>query len=485
MSGIMRRLFPTLFGSEAAEDQGARSFDRSTATPSRDEGQRGQGVERQVVPGYRTQYTDSDGKAGKVQLVVGFDFGTAFTKVVIAEQRRAYAVPLNVEATGGRSYLLPAVLAIGDEQQVYLGNKPGVRHYSDLKMRILDGDTSEESQVLVAAFMAMVLRRARAWFMTNHRMIYKNHELDWYVNVGLPTEHYHDERLTETYRSIANAAWLASTQAGTLHLQVVRDCLADDSGSIGEDAIGLFPEFVAQITGYVRSPMRRPDLHLLMDVGAGTVDVAVFNVHKKDGEDVFPVFAKSVGNLGVHFLHKRRAAATGKVDHPFTEGVPDEELARHLGIGIERLRKIDGPFRTDVYMQVRGDVLEARRKYPLSRHWDSGIPFFLCGGGANVELYSQLAGGMIRDANPCRLVRTFLQKPDRLVAEGLDEGTYDRLSVAYGLSFNQYDIGEIVRSHQIEDVVPASASSTCRRCNGTGGMYANSCTACGGRGWID
>lgn len=445
------------------------------------------GAEMRSFPGHHTQYADSNRSSGKIQLVVGFDFGTAFAKVVVAERRRAYAVPFKgLVARDGNPCLLPASLSVDEEGRVYLGHVAGTRHCSDLKMRILDGDTSDGSVVLVGSFIALVLQRARAWFMSAHRKTYKNYELDWYINVGLPTEHYHDKSLTSVYRRITNAAWLASTREEPLYLDAVMECLADDAESIGEDAIGLFPEFVAQVTGYVRSAKRKPDLHLLMDVGAGTVDVAVFNVHKRDGEDVFPIFAKSVESLGVHYLHRHRIGEAAKGDRPFEEGVRDEDLARSLGIGTAELKAIDKSFRNAVFEQVRRDVAEARRKYPLSRHWDNGVPFFLCGGGANVELYRRLAMGMIQDGNPCRLTRTYLQKPDRLVVDGFTDGDYDRLSVAYGLSFDQFDLGEIERPDEIEDVSGSAGGSTaCPKCGGTGGAYANSCSACGGAGWVE
>lgn len=444
------------------------------------------GAGTEQFPGHHTQYGNSNRSSGKIQLVVGFDFGTAFAKVVVAERRRAYAVPFEgLEADGGSTYLLPANLSVDDEGRVHLGHVPGARHYSDLKMRILDGDNSDDSVALVTAFIALALQRVRAWFMGTHRKTYKNYEIDWYINVGLPTEHYHDDRLTSDYRWITNAAWLASTREEALDIDAVLECLADDAGSIGEHAIGLFPEFVAQVTGYVRSSRRKPDLHLLMDVGAGTVDVAIFNVHKRDGEDVFPIFAKSVETRGVLFLHRHRITSTAKNTHPFEEGLRDEDLARSLGIDMAKLRSIDRSFRNAVFEQVQRDVAEAKRKYPLSRHWDDGVPFFLCGGGANVELYSSLAEGMIRDGNPCRLVRAYLQKPGRLDVDGFTDGDYDRLSVAYGLSFDPFDLGEIERSDEIEDMDGGlGGPMACSKCRGTGGGYANSCSTCGGTGWI-
>ena len=46
--------------------------------------------------------------------------------------------------------------------------------------------------------------------MNTHEKIYENRNLDWYVNVGLPTESYHDEKLVTEYRIIVMAAWALS-----------------------------------------------------------------------------------------------------------------------------------------------------------------------------------------------------------------------------------------------------------------------------------
>lgn len=446
------------------------------------------GRSNRPIPGYLTQYPDSNESSGKLQLVIGFDFGTEYTKVVIGERRRAYAVPFpGFVRKGGNPYLLPGILAVGNGQRMQLGEQAGARSVMGLKMRILNRDTGDETITLTASFMALVLQHVRAWFLNAHSQTYRNYKLDWYINVGLPTEHYHDDDLAMFYRQVVSAAWLASIQEMPLDLDTVASCLADNSRSIGEHAIGLFPEFVAQINGYVRSPLRKPDLHLLVDVGAGTVDVAVFNVHKRDGEDVFPIFAKSVEHRGVQFLHRHRVEGVNVASnykYSFKENVSDKEVASLLGLSIAELRAIDNPFIEGIFNQIWRDIKVTKGRYPLSRHWDDGLPFFLCGGGANVELYTDLAERMERDKAPCRLIRMHLPKPDRLVAEGITENSYDRLSVAYGLSFDQLDIGEIVRSDEIDDSNPSRDSAICPRCRGSGGWMANSCEACGGRGWL-
>ena len=43
-----------------------------------------------------------------------------------------------------------------------------------------------------------------------------------------------------------------------------------------DDRISAFPEFSAQVTGYVQSPSRQEGLHATADVGGGTLDVTIF-----------------------------------------------------------------------------------------------------------------------------------------------------------------------------------------------------------------
>lgn len=445
------------------------------------------------VPAYCTQYPGPIDGRETIQLVIGLDFGTAYTKVVIGERRRAYAVPFPELCHNGNPYLLPGVLTVAEDGRVRLGANDSGRRVSNLKMRILDGDTGDETLSIAVSFIALVLQHARGWFMNTHRQTYERYNLDWNVNVGLPTAHYQDEPLADFYRQIVMAAWHASTRTEPLDIDAACNSFADDEGVLAQHAVGTFPEFAAQINGYVRSPMRRSDLHLLMDVGAGTVDVAMFNVHQKDGDDVFPVFAGIVKHLGVRMLLKHRVEKAGRDradrDTRHIEDVPDVYAARALGVTIDELRMVDKPFRAAVFAQVRNVVRLTKPKYPRSPHWREGVPFFLCGGGAHAELYARLAELMAQDSAPCPLVRLELPRPDRLVADRIDDADYDRLSVAYGLSFDQFEVGQIVLPNNIEDLEGQSElghvrGAQCPACNGSGGYMANSCGQCGGSGWI-
>lgn len=413
---------------------------------------------RDRIPGWKAQFQELGPDAPRRQFVIGLDFGTAYTKVVIGEATKAYAVPFPGQFEGENPYLLPGILSLSEGGCARLGATGDGRTYSELKMRLLDGDTGDETIVLIATFLAIVLKGAREWFFNNLQGEYQQFRCDWCVNVGLPTHQYHDEDLKSFYRDIIKAAWLASLKKGPVTIDCIEDCFADSNGSLGDEAIGLFPEFVAQVNSYVKSHLRQPDLHLLVDVGAGTVDIAAFIVHENEQGDMFPIQAKSVSKRGVNFLPE------------------DPEMQKQFAVNLRR--------------QVKSDIdFVKKHKYP--QYWDldraNVLPFFLCGGGSYVDFYRRLADGMVEKSFPCALRRMELPRPQRLVAPYLPQGESHRLSVAYGLSFDAYDIGQIVPER--EEPVDGnregqSGFATCPRCHGSGGARGNDCRSCGGQGWL-
>lgn len=259
--------------------------------------------------GRRTQF-DGTEHADTLDLVIGLDFGTAFTKVIIGESRARYAVPFEQRVAIPNPYLLPGVLTIAADGECHLGEVADAQaYYSDLKFSLLAQDRTVERCALVAAYLALVLRHVRAWFQANLGDVYGRNRINWLVNVGLPSDPWHDRRLKELYKQIAWAAWELSVAAEKVTLDGARAAYktypnrnVDGESLRSPEQISVIPEVIAQIASYVRSPRREDDLHLLVDIGAGTVDVTTFNVHSDKGDDVYPIFAAKVLRLGTHFL---------------------------------------------------------------------------------------------------------------------------------------------------------------------------------------
>lgn len=110
---------------------------------------------------------------------------------------------------------------------------------------------------------------------------------------------------------------------------------------------------------------------------------------------------------------------------------------------------------------------------------------FLCGGGANCDLFKEIFDSESEKLAEFPIKITKLPKPDQLVAQGVSESDYDRISVAYGLSFDPFDIGEIIKKNEVDDIrtqSPPLKGTKCPKCEGTGGPY-QSCAVCGGSGF--
>lgn len=425
---------------------------------------------KRLIPG-ALQYPDSHKGLPWQQLLIGLDFGTAFTKVVIGESRVRYAVPFGSE--GGQSSICqPCILYLDGKGSGSL--KPGAgasEKISNLKMSLISGDSDQLQKTYIVVFLALVLRHARTWLLTEQRQVYQGKYIDWHVNIGLPTEKFHDEEMVHIYQSMVRAAWFLSTGEDSIRLSDAADCLKmvhqgaaasvqifeDEERGIHPDKVSCFPEFVAQVAGYVRSPRRRSDLHLLVDIGAGTVDVTIFNIHKNQDEDVFPIFAKGVKPLGAAYLLRHRFKKLNvNVEVDATLRVPDnEDFVEMYGISGEQLGLIDEDFRRAFHVLVAEQLRQVKlKRYRNSQQWAEGIPCFLCGGGRVIELYNGVLDRLQAPDFPFRISLDHLPLPDDLQGAEFSAGDFHRLLVAYGLSIDPFDIGKIIKAQDIVDDDP-------------------------------
>lgn len=440
------RLMRRLFGDKALS---TNTGDKSNKAPS-------SSADNQAND-WQTQFSNET-FAERRQVIIGLDFGTAFTKVVIGDVARAYAVPFSCYNSEDNPFLLPGVFSEEACGKISLGAHPGTRVHDNLKMPLLDGDKGRLTQLKIVAFLALVLRHSRKWFLDHHEGTFGRSTLEWCVNIGMPTAQYHDVGLTEFYKRIVGIAWASSITPGDLSLRIIEEKTDSVKADVARIDVAMIPEFVAQVNSYVKSPLRQRDLHLLIDVGAGTLDVVAFIVHENESGDVFPILAKSVTKFGVQFL-------------------PESQNDRVF-------------FRRDIFREIRL-ITEFVKKNKYGAYFDrnrkNSLPFFLTGGGSNMEFYSSIARTMVNRETPCPAVRLMLPVPDRLIANGLPPDQYHRLSVAYGLSFDAFDIGQIVLEHEVADLPHESLTSDyqiCPTCGGSGGNYNSSCSKCGGSGWV-
>lgn len=417
------------------------------------------------------------------ELVLGLDFGTSTVKAVIGDSSigrhgRSFAVPFRKDQ-GLASYLLPCRLY---QRNGVFSLKKGGRVHSDLKLGLLANDTSVECQQRVVAFLALVIRQARAWLFTQHASIYKSSNIVWKLSVGLPSESHFASREAPLFELLGTAAWiLAGSTATTLDVPAVASALsrahhlqAGDTPSSHEDVeVSVIPEIAAQIYGYVASEQfdrDAPNDFMMVDVGAGTVDVSLFHVKPgRGGKWDFEFYTTVVKPYGAINLHRHRLDWWGiaiQKDYPELGGlisaIADGRKVSDIQAGLPaRLEDyftdstvafmnpddhVDTAFFKKVFGQVFHDGYWKASTGYLTRDELNNIPVYLCGGGSRHSLYQKLTQANSHHSfySWMRVSFRTLNKPSNLDAPGLSRLDFDRLSVAYGLSF--LDVGKVVKA---------------------------------------
>lgn len=413
---------------------------------------------------------------GPIDLVVGLDFGTSSTKVMI---RSPYAyggrvVPVALGHSKKCPFLLPTVLYQGARGSLSTTKRSSHAEHSALKLALMNEFEDPEVQARAAAYLALVVRKTKAWFDKCEMSNYARAKIRWSVNLGVPAETFDDEVICRTFREVLEAGWVLGESSEKLTIKTASNTIRkvrSGDGVSGVD-IGVVPEVAAAVRSYATSMARKNGLHLVIDVGAGTLDVCGFILHTKDEEDVYPILKASVTPHGAFVLHQtrmdaadlrgaarqRRAIACQDLD----AHVPDDLsfYARKGSKTREQVEVADSEFQRTVANAIMEVVMPLKKcRYPLSRCWEEGLPTFLCGGASHMEFYRNAVAVASE-----RLYRTTgrrarflthylasLECQGMSTDVGIPDAQFRRLVVAAGLSYPIDDIGKIRPESTIQD----------------------------------
>lgn len=427
-------------------------------------------------------------------IVIGFDFGTSSSKVIIRDSVRqtAYAVPFNSPDCHGNSYLIPTRLFINEDGYISLSH--GEHCCGSIKSRLMDDPDQKIFSVsnimqtitvseVAAGYMALVIRHARDWFLEQTNPIYKKTEIKWHINLGVPSKNYDDSAKRKSFQAIAMASWRISQLSSEVNITEVKKIFHEareyiDATEINteefkslwlhHDFVNTHPEVIMEIVGYARSPLRANGLYLIVDIGATTLDAAMFRIHTKDGEDSYPLLATCVERLGTMMLHNKRVQAVkismeralleiNAVDS--TSHLPDPcHYAIHAHD--KDIPDNDKSFFAECSKMIGKTIKDTKQwRDPNSSTWRTELPVFICGGGGRLTLYrnmiKELGSNLVNSWDGFRgFIIKEIPKPERqqLDAPDLSDKEYDRLAVAYGLSFTSDEIGEVIPESKIDDI---------------------------------
>ena len=413
-----------------------------------------------------------ESSANTTELVMGIDFGTSNTKLIIQEQGtgRSWAIPFSQEGTD--KYLLSSHIYYSNNEYSLKGQEQD--RLGNLKLPLVLGAYDQTSLINIVAFLVLVIKHSREWFLVNAADSFSGFSFEWLYHIGMPASNLEDQALRMTYKKLLGCAVDISIEDSNIlskdsvesKLDMINNGVVDRYSA--GDSIGVFSELQSQLEGYVRSDSwsNKKIKFLLIDVGGGTVDVAIVNVTDNQSglknynclkSVVAPMGAKLLHQIRLKWIHNNISSGEGFL----------ENLVRDLDLAVAREDRIvvlpdmvreyisdavwpDRGVDEIFYEEFRELVFDkiiyfVKQKMDTEPNQWMDLQVVLCGGGALHCFYNKILN--YKNFRP-----VYMLKPSSLIGSDLHEDEYHRLSVAYGLSFGDQgshvpssDIGEMKR----------------------------------------
>ncbi len=444
---------------------------------------------------------------------IGLDFGTSSVKVVVGDEEieKAFAVPF-FEGTGIDAFLLPSRVWLTEKG--YSLNEGG-KAFRDLKVRLMGNSCTQDYIYATTAFLALVIRHVKTWFLDEHYEIYRDTYILWKLTLGLPAKDYEQNKLLKVYKKIGQASWWLSINCNDVisRNKVIKICtylykkpidnfeVLEELNDVDFDVV---PELSAQVFGFLQSSRFDPkarNYYMLIDVGAGTVDSTVFYVKRERGKKYsFGFFANCVESNGVANLHKYRldwihsnASKDGilmdlkkyvgdmEVSADSTTGIPENLNQYFENVTFTFHTQRQSPdsmfYRERLIHQVLSKTFKKAIQF-LPRDHVVGMPLFLCGGGSRMKYYKKIENSLNSEhsASWVKFRPQQFAVPSALQAPGVTKDDFDRLSVAFGLSYVK--VGRSIPITPYTPVVTKTTTSP-KKCGGCGAIYGRGRCTCG------
>jgi hypothetical protein len=357
-----------------------------------------------------------------VEIIIGIDYGTRFTKVAIGREGQEPVVWKGL----GRTALIPSIVHITTRGDVWPwpeGAPAGAIKIEYLKMllakprdsifdlpsSILVGQKRENViKALAALFLSEIIRRART--SEREKPHLRTANIRWLVNVGVPVEHF-DAPERDVFQEVASVAFQWSeTPPDDFKVATLARAFQDEATTIDRDTTpaSVFPELVGALSEYIRDPNRPEGLFYgFCDIGGGTIDGAIFRLHRSSGLPRLAILSASVAPYGIAAVARGMAgelngglpaphnssALSSQIETLLTEKQPLPVMSQEPAARF--FKKHDAEVRTNIQKFLRRVVNEARMKRNVNGFTfadpctgeEIELRFFLAGGGAESGWY--------------------------------------------------------------------------------------------------
>jgi hypothetical protein len=422
---------------------------------------------------------------GRYLLVLGFDYGTSATKLVLREDTQGIAAVVTNEQG---HYLFPSVIGYQDRDLYAPLCDPCPHPITFLKMRApewaagasgVGADASAGLSAWLEEGRAANVRTLLVWNFAYYvavAMDFIRCRSPWpdfdetrdilFINIGVPIEQYESVTMKTLYleslcMAYALAPCCSNLKSGNCRIDLAELEKATDSlqssADNKRDLVSVYPEVAAGVQSVMRSPTVCDGLYATFDIGAGTLDMNAFRRHTAQGVLDLTVHPNQLNYYAAQVSEYGIGRLFGQLNRHTFEEFPHIVSALPAGIGYKPLSS------EEFYSGVRSDIgnlfrsaLDRQPNHGNQRGrktWDA-CRVYTWGGGSYIDTYKiQLTEILKSYICPPELIQ--LPPPDSLQAPS--EADFNRLAIAYGLSFPTANLEEIRLPKGISILVSESA----------------------------
>jgi hypothetical protein len=366
---------------------------------------------------------------------VGIDFGTSSSKIAVrdVDLGMSYLIPLRPERRGCDQYLFPSTVLIR-EGRLYFGEEsagPESTLLRSFKICVACGGGAFAQTSCDATFRSCsgspgVLKldgddviaadRVAAWYLgylmnlaenTARRHFGDEVELVLTFNSAVPINHLEQGKVRRAFeRAVLVAHAIRAEMSQGIELQRAR-ALTDDAESLStlpdeaDRQAFILAEPLASVISYIRSPLADEGFHCIVDIGAGTTDVAFFkrwtvagdpkvafyycDNHLVGGDDVDYALARHLNDIQPGRSISELVTLARSAKEAYSNGGGDFETGDPgTVLGAEELKNLVAPIRRKVVDGCRETWRDAYRKERKETAWKQ-YDVFVIGGSARFQ----------------------------------------------------------------------------------------------------
>lgn len=288
------------------------------------------------------------------------------------------------------------------------------------------------------------------------------------INMAVPVADADHEGVNQVFDRVLRMAWVLADEfpghpdQSLLEIaSAIKYMRSESESERVREACLLYPEVSANVQGFVRSKNSRTGLYLFSDTGAGTVDQSVFLFARPSGSESLTYLHAEVLPLGSSLIEQRAAKHEGDMKWGSLERLRKLKEENGQSSGLAKARK-------SIQKELAKGTIKSiacSKKKLINRNQINRITVIFGGGGnckspyetGVMEMYNHALFRNEEIENRKRNRDRFdvgMPTPRDLQLQPNQTHWMNRLSVAYGLSFEQGQLAAFRLPHEVEEPHP-------------------------------